>query len=158
MVEIVRVVGTPPPPPEMVITASPLASESVAPTNFRIRLTTRVAPCLTTSEVVRLLGDMIHLLLTLACAPDTTTERETLSLPGLVVVELRAPCDNSGTAVIEDPRLTEAVMLTTLRYVYADGSLEYNNSTRWTLTEDGTLTAFCYADADLVVQMLLRQE
>jgi hypothetical protein len=104
---------------------------------------------------------MLYLLplLLLSCAPtDNDTSRRRATLPGLMVVELRAPCDNSGIAVIEDERLNEAVMITTVRNIYEDDLVEYNNSTRWTLYPDGTLEAFCYADADLVVQMLLQQD
>ena len=79
-----------------------------------------------------------------------------------MVVELRAPCDNSGIAAIEDERLNEAVMITTFQHIILEDVREYSNSTRWTLYPDSHLEAGCYAavagDVELVVQMLLQQD
>jgi hypothetical protein len=107
---------------------------------------------------------LLPLLLSLSCAPtdNDTSQSRRATLPGLMVVELRAPCDNSGIAVVEDDRLTEAAMITTFQHIILEDVREYSNSTRWTLYPESRLEAGCYAavagDVDLVVQMLLQQD
>lgn len=99
---------------------------------------------------------LTSLLLTLACAPATDDTTATPALPGLMVVRLTTPCESSGDAEISDDRIAAAVMRSVYRCDY-NGMCENNGVTDWQLT-GSRLTARCYADADLVIDLLLQQD
>ena len=99
---------------------------------------------------------LTSLLLLLSCAPATDDTTAAPTLPGLVAVRLTTPCENSGDAEIEDDRIAAAVMRSVYRCDY-EGLCEDNGVTHWQLI-GSRLTARCYADADLVIDLLLQHD
>jgi hypothetical protein len=103
-----------------------------------------------------LLPDMLTSLLLLSCAPAADDTTAAPALPGLVAVRLTTPCENSGDAEITDDRIAAAVMRSVYRCDY-EGMCEDNGVTHWQLT-GSLLTARCYADADLVIDLVLQHD